>query len=434
MAKHFAPGAQLPDDENETMPAAGAAGARPAVPDEGVAPAGEPVAAAGPESAPEPSAAAEFEDGATPNAAVPEDAAAPDDSAEWPSLDEVPRRRRRHHKRRGRVLKVLGVIVVVLALAAGGAAWAIQSSIERGRQAFQESMQKTIEQNANTVQYNGKSYALNEHMVTVAFIGFDNRTTNETTGEATEGQSDTVIVVALNTDTGEATAIVIPRDSMVPVDMYVDGNYTGQSTMQICLQYSYGSTPEQSSELVAQCASRVLDGIPIDYYFTLNVEGVGPINDSIGGVTLVPTQTVQKANVTEGDEVTLMGKSAEYYVQYRDITDPDSSLKRQKRQISYLQAFSSKVLQTAKSNPALIVDLYQTADDYTWTNLGVDEVSFLGSTMLGKGVTDFNVVSLQGTMGAGDKHAEFTLDQDSVYQTVIDTFYHEVGNGGSGDR
>ena len=143
---------------------------------------------------------------------------------------------------------------------------------------------------------------------------------------------------------------------------------------------------------------------------------------------MVPTQTVEKANVTEGDEVTLMGKSAEYYVQYRDITDPDSSLKRQQRQMSYLKAFSSKVLQTAKSNPALIVDLYQTAGDYTWTNLGVDEVSYLASTMLGKGVTDFNITSLQGTAGAGEKHAEFTLDQDNVYQTVIDTFYHEVGD------
>lgn len=400
MAKHFAPGAQVPEDDEPQM-------ARPTV-------SGAPTGSAGA--------------GVGDASSAKDSTAAAGDSAEWPSLDEMPRKRRRRRRKGRRALKILGIVVAVVGLIAGGAAWAIQSSIERGRQAFQDSMQKTMEQNANTVQYNGKSYALNEHMVTVAFIGFDNRTTNETTGEATEGQSDTIIVLALNTDTGAADAIVVPRDSMVPVDMYVDGSYTGQSTMQICLQYSYGSTPEQSSKLVAQCASRVLAGIPIDYYFTLNVEGVGPINDAIGGVTVVPTQTVEKANVTEGDEVTLMGKSAEYYVQYRDITDPDSSLKRQQRQMSYLKAFSSKVLQTAKSNPALIVDLYQTAGDYTWTNLGVDEVSYLASTMLGKGVTDFNITSLQGTAGAGEKHAEFTLDQDNVYQTVIDTFYHEVGD------
>ena len=210
MAKHFAPGAQVPEDDEPQM-------ARPTV-----------------SGAPTDSAGAGVGDASS----AKDSTAAAGDSAEWPSLDEMPRKRRRRRRKGRRALKILGIVVAVVGLIAGGAAWTIQSSIERGRQAFQDSMQKTMEQNANTVQYNGKSYALNEHMVTVAFIGFDNRTTNETTGEATEGQSDTIIVLALNTDTGAADAIVVPRDSMVPVDMYVDGSYTGQSTMQICLQYS----------------------------------------------------------------------------------------------------------------------------------------------------------------------------------------------------
>lgn len=345
-------------------------------------------------------------------------------------LDNVPVRRRRSRKsikriKRRRLLKIVGIFVGVIAIIVGGVAFAINSSIARGRAAFEQTMQKAVEVKTNTVSYDGKTYELNENMVSVCFIGFDNRTTN-TDGASVSGQSDTVLVIALDTDTGKATGILIPRDSMVAVDTYVSGSYVGQQTMQICLQYSYGDTPEQSSELVAGAASRVLEGMPIDYYFTLNIEGVGPINDSIGGVTLAPTQSVPSVGIVEGEETTLLGANAERYVQWRDTGDPNSSSKRAARQISYLQAFASEVLDTAKSNPALILDLYNTASEYTWTNLGVDEFSYLATTMLNAGVTSFDFVTLEGEWGTDGTYAQLTLDQDSVYRTVLATYYHEV--------
>lgn len=327
------------------------------------------------------------------------------------------------HRGRRIALRVLVVALVLLAVGTAGAAVMLNRSIARGRQAFEESMEKAVEDKGSTVEYEGKSYRLNEDMVSVAFIGFDNRTTNASSGNDAAGQSDTVIVVALDTKTGKATGIVIPRDSMVAVDTYIDGMYNGQHTMQICLQYSYGGTSEQSSELVAQCASRVLYGMPIDYYFTLNVEGVGPLNDAVGGVTLVPVQSVPSVGVSEGVETTLYGKTAERYVQYRDTSSLTSSLDRQARQMSYLKAFSSKVLQNASSDPGALLSLYQTALEYTWTNLGFDQFSYLVSEMLAHGMTSFNVVSLDGEMAQGESHAEFYLDQDSVYRTVLETYY-----------
>ena len=260
-------------------------------------------------------------------------------------------------------------------------------------------------------------------MATVAFIGFDGRNNDDGTQK---GQSDTVMVVALNTDTGEARGIVIPRDSMVAVDTYSNGSFAGQVTEQLCLQFAYGTDGDNSSALTAAAASRVLDNIPVDYYYTLNIEGVAPINDSIGGVTLVPTQTVPGTAAVEGQETTLFGTSAEKYVQWRDTTELTSSLDRTARQVSYVQAFAAKVLNSAKSNPAVLINLYQTMGDYTWTNLGLDEFSYLATTMLEHGLTSFDVVTLQGTMQQGDTFAEFYLDQDNVKQTVVDTFYHPV--------
>lgn len=348
---------------------------------------------------------------------------------EWPSIDEAaPQRRRRSEesikriKRRRRIRTLLIVLLVIGAVAAAG--WGfVNHSVNQGKKKIEEKTEKVIKAKGDTITYNGKKYELNKHMATVAFIGFDGRDNDDGTQK---GQSDTVMVVALNTDTGEARGIVIPRDSMVAVDTYSNGSFAGQVTEQLCLQFAYGTDGDNSSALTAAAASRVLDNIPVDYYYTLNIEGVAPINDSIGGVTLVPTQTVPGASVVEGQETTLFGTTAEKYVQWRDTTNLTSSLDRTARQVSYVQAFASKVLSSAKSNPAMLISLYQAMGDYTWTNLGLDEFSYLATTMLEHGLTSFDVVTLQGTMQQGDTFAEFYLDQDNVKQTVVDTFYHPV--------
>lgn len=350
-----------------------------------------------------------------------------EDRGEVPSPDVASESETSASKSRRRLaLRALLGIVLVLVIAVAAGAVFINQSIARGRKAFEDSMNQAIEEKGKTVEYNGKTYALNKNMVSVAFIGFDNRTTNSSNGSDVAGQSDTIMVIALNTDTGKATGIVIPRDSMVDVDTYISGNYNGTHTMQICLQYSYGATSEESSELVARCASRVLYGMPIDHYFTLNVEGVGPLNDAVGGVTLVPVQSVPSVGIVEGVETTLYGKTAERYVQFRDTSTLTSSLDRQRRQVSYLKAFTGKVLRNASSDPAALLNLYQTAQDYTWTNLGFDQFSYLASTMLSHGMTSFDVVTLDGEMGEGETYAEFHLNQDSVYQTVLDTYYTPV--------
>lgn len=396
---------------------------------EGTAPAGERFAhAAAPEpevgsTAPEPAPSPEPE--ADVQAATISAGEVVDGSSSTPAVEDGAKALEKKSKRRIALRVLLGVVIVLAVAVAAGAIY-INQSIARGRKAFDDSMSQAIEEKGKTVVYNGKTYALNEHMVSVAFIGFDNRTTNSASGNDVAGQSDTIMVVALNTDTGKATGIVIPRDSMVDVDTYISGNYNGTHTMQICLQYSYGSTSEESSELVARCASRVLYGMPIDYYFTLNVEGVGPLNDAVGGVTLVPVQSVPSVDISEGVETTLYGKTAERYVRFRDTSTLTSSLDRQRRQVSYLKAFTSKVLQNATGDPAALLSLYQTAQDYTWTNLGFDQFSYLASTMLAKGMTSFDVVTLDGEMGEGETYAEFHLNQDAVYQTVLDTYYTPV--------
>ena len=80
-----------------------------------------------------------------------------------------------------------------------------------------------------------------------------------------------------------------------------------------------------------------------------------------------------------------------------------------------------------------ISDLYNTASDYSQTNLTLGNATYLGSLLLSKGITDFESYTLQGEMKASADavlpdvvHAEFYPDEDNLMQTVLDVFYTQL--------
>ena len=323
------------------------------------------------------------------------------------------------HRIRRRVLIAFAVILVLLCGVAGGAfAW-WRHSVEAGRQALTSAVRDKADD--GTVEYDGKRYRLNQDVVSVCFIGYDGRGTGANKG----GQCDSIVVLAFNTKTGSVKGISIPRDSMVTVDAYSGDSYAGQTTEQICLQYSYGDGGHRSSELTVNTVSRVLYGVPISYYLTLRLDGIAPMNDAVGGVTLTPEVSVPAYGIVAGKQITLKGKQAEGYVRNRDDS-ATGSVDRSHRQVQYMQAFAAQVLAHAKQNPASLVDLFNQAQNYTYTNLGADECSFLADQALSHGLSSLDITSLQGEAKLGTSFSEFYLDSDSVQKAVMDTFYTEV--------
>ena len=366
----------------------------------------------------------EADEGDAPDAADAPATADPAVAADVPFDIPIEKSAKRKRGLARRVLIVLCVILAVLIVAAGGAfAW-WRHSVEQGKKAMTEQVAERASAEDGVIEYDGKRYRLNDSIVTLCFIGYDD--TADEADAIKGGQSDTIMVLALDTLSGRARAISIPRDSMVTVDTYNGDSYGGQATEQICLQYSYGSSATRSSELVVNTVSRLLYNIPITYYFTLNIRGVADLNDAVGGITLTSIETLPGTNVVEGQEITLLGIEAQVYVQNRSHDVVTGSLYRQERQKQYLQAFAARIIEIAKSDPAKLMDLYSEAGEYTCTNLGVEEYSYLVDTMLEHGFSGLETTSLSGEMQQGETFAEFYLDKDALRREVIDTFYIEA--------
>jgi len=356
-----------------------------------------------------------------------------DDGFDIPIRDDgglVRRRKRRRPKRKK--LRAALVVLAVLVLLGGVAIWALASSLQRGESAIRSLFdgaeidvptEAVTFDEGKTVSYQGHNYELNEDMVSIVIIGFDRK---ENTPEDKSLQADAVMVAALDTKTGDLTVIVIPRDSMVDVGAFVGDAFAGIDTLQLCLAYGYGDGGTKSCEYTATAVSRVLYNMPINYYFALDQSGIGPLNDAAGGVALTPLDTIPNTNIVEGQPIVLFGNNAYRYVQYRDTSQLNSSLDRQARQEQYVKAFSEQTFNLSQGNVGVFIDLFNTVGEYSVTNLGTDEFSYLASTVLSNDVNGLQVVTLPGEMVQGDVYAEYYLDKTAVYQTVLDVYYHQI--------
>ena len=168
--------------------------------------------------------------------------------------------------------------------------------------------------------------------------------------------------------------------------------------------------------------------MPVNNYISLDLNSIGELANAVGGVSLTPLQTIPDTNIVKGQSTVLFGSNALKYMQWRDTSVLNSSLDRQARQSQFVQAFSKQALNEAKGNVGVLVDLFNVASNNGVTNLSVSDFTYLASTLLNTGISDVEVVTLQGEMKQGDVYAEFYLDKTNVYETVLSVYYHEIGD------
>ena len=285
-----------------------------------------------------------------------------------------------------------------------------------------------------TIEYKGHTYKFNKNVFAIAFMGIDQREMETSDMTDFVGASDADIVLAIDSKTGTAKAIAIPRDTMVDVDIYTNsGVFLRTQKAQLCLAYAYGDGSTKSCNNTVDAMSRVLLGVPISKYFALDLNGIKPLNDSIGGVTVESLYDFRDEGIKKGDTVALHGDMAEKYVRERSMEDIEASLNRSDRQIQYVRAYVSQVVPAAIKDFGIVTTLYNTARDYSQTNISLSNVTYMGSLLLSKGTTEFQSRTIQGEMKASDDpvmenvvHAEFYPNEDSVMEAVLDAFYTQI--------
>lgn len=332
-------------------------------------------------------------------------------------------------------LKIILIIIMIIALLLASVGIAFTALRNQGKSDLTSIVDDNKEY-TEIIEYNGHSYEYNKDIVTVAFMGIDEREM-EIRDEYINnlGCADADMVAAINTKDGTVKIVSIPRDTVVDIDIYSStGVFLKTQSVQLTIAYAYGDGEEQSCQNVTKAMSRILYNVPIDKYFALNLSGIRPLNDAIGGVTLTADYSIPDYGIEKGKSVTLKGDMAEAYIRTRDLDHATAALERGQRQIQYVRAYADQAIPAVKKDFSVVTDLYNIAKDYSQTNLSLNNVTYLASTILSHGVTSFDTYSLKGDVelrvvdpkNPNYVNAYFTPDEDQLMQTVLDVFYVQV--------
>lgn len=319
------------------------------------------------------------------------------------------------------MLVICGVLAVVAVFAAG--IWKQQ------RKAHMETDSASVSAEENTsesITYKGKTYVYNDHLSNYLFMGIDTKGDMETAESGNAGQADAVFLVSVDRVTKEMQVISIPRDTMTEIEMFsVSRKSLGLMENHINLQYAQGDGKTESCELMETAVSKLLGGIPVYGYCSVNMDGIPVMTEAAGNVQVViPDNSLEEVNpeFTEGAEVTLTKDNVEQFVRYRNTGREQSALVRQDRQKIFIEAYMKKAQEQYAKDASFVTGLYESMKPYMVTNMGNDLfVKLLSAAQEGKS----SVHTLPGKGVQGEYFDEYRVDEEALQEMIISVFYRE---------
>lgn len=287
----------------------------------------------------------------------------------------------------------------------------------------------SVEEVDDTIIYNNKKYRLNPDIVSILLMGIDSEISKDEIGYGQNGQADTIMVMAVDTKQKTIKIIPISRETMVDINEYTaSGDYAGNRLRQICLAYAYGGNSKQSSENMKTSVKRLLYGIDIDSYITIDLKGIEKFTEVLGGVEVTALEdfSYNKEFYNKGQTVNLKGGRASAYLRNRG-EDTESNNRRMERHKQFVMAALNTAGNKVLKDFSLFAKYYNAVSPYIDTDLDISRTTYLATELLKVDIgNSIEFKSISGTTVKGEKWMEFTPDEQSLTETVIDVFYTEV--------
>lgn len=322
-------------------------------------------------------------------------------------------------KHKKTVITILVIIAVVISIIAG---YFIILKIGENnlRKQLSDGYKKAVDGNYQEYEdadafYNGSSYYYNKNLINILLIGVDKNVANSSGTK----QADALYLLSLDTVDKSLNVIGISRNTLTEIDIYdMNGNCFATDNRQICLSYAYGNDDEQSSNLTVKAASKLLYGIPINGYYTIFMNSFESIINAVGGVPVRINEDLTDISpkMKKGAEITVTGKDALRYVQYRK----DQNEQRFVRQKEFIASFVSQAKKAVLKDLSLPLKMYNKLSKNSVTDIDSSSAVYLASKAVEAEVQFHNI---QGAVGFDGTYETFEVDDDKLYELVLDVFY-----------
>ncbi len=263
--------------------------------------------------------------------------------------------------------------------------------------------------------HNGKEYYYNKDLINILCIGVD----KDNSKDKSDHQADAIYLASIDVKNKNVNIIAISRNTLTDIEVYdMNGDFLATDRKQICLSYVYGSDDKESSLLTQKAVSRLLYDLPINGYYTIFMDSIADIVDSVGGVQVTVPEDMTKANKKweKGAKITVTGKTALSYISYRQ----DSSEVRLQRQKQFVKNFISSAKTAVSKDISLPFNMYKKLAKNTVTDVDATSVVYLASEAIN---ADFKILQIPGKVGFDGNFETFEADETALYEFVLDTFY-----------
>ena len=267
----------------------------------------------------------------------------------------------------------------------------------------------------------GRQYHRRSDITTVLLLGVDQSDVNRHEGYRSGGQADFLCLLAVDHGSQRMTPVLIDRDAMTEITILsVFGKPSGTRNAQICLSYSFGDGAEKSCELAVEAVSGLLCGVPIDFYVSVDLNGIDVLNCAIGGVsvTLEEDLSVLHPDMTQGSTIHLTDEQAYLFVRSRRSVGDGTNLSRMRRQQQYLINAADVIMTRLQQDNAFADALYSAMQPYMVTSMNKGRA--VNELWAVRGYEMAEPVWLPGKHSTGmTGFTEFHIDSSSTQELVI---------------
>jgi len=285
-------------------------------------------------------------------------------------------------------------------------------------------IESQMEQNKEDILYDGVEYTPNKDVVNILLLGIDWDETRTDMG----WRSDMNMLCTVDFSSGRMTLTSIPRDTRANVyHVDQDGNITSQDLDKINAAYSYGHGPDKyGPQNAMRCISEFLsvDGqyyVPIDYYISIDLEGVPKFASALDGIKLVLDVDFPGLG-NKGDTVVLDEDNSRAYLENRK--EVGGELVRVSHEQQYLMAVAKKIKD--KGAVASAPSLYASFLKFMHTNLSLDQVVAFAQVLDDINMDDLTIQTLGGDFDYIDSISYYIADMDDVESKIVDLMYTPV--------
>lgn len=268
-------------------------------------------------------------------------------------------------------------------------------------------------------------YEENHGIYNILLLGIDSNAERE--AKHYGYRSDVMMLCSINFDDMSMHLTSVPRDMWVTVPKNIDenGNVTSSISQRINTAYSYGGGPKgDGAKYAMKCMEDFLsmDGtfnVDIDYFVSIDIDGLYKLADDLGGVEVVMDRTVSGVG-REGETVTITSSNIDAYIRTRKGAGNDQG--RVSRQQDYIMAVAKKV--KSMGTTEAVTKLYGTITQYAQTNLSLDQCLALAGFVREFDLSDLTKYTVEGTGFRTNGGAQvMKCNEETLKEYMLEYFY-----------